>query len=208
MVSAPGLSWPDNCTCLSGYFLGVTGCEDVNECRGSELAHSCRDPVTGRFDQTCASTQSSTSSGLVSTFALDKLGKAGTTYGQCSATNNPSNSWWRIDLQDSASLVSQVRIWNLNTPTTARDRLLGFQIAVTSTSDTATYRNVENICYTHTGGVATSTNTPILAPCNKRGRYVWIYLPANYLNLCEVEIYDFSLGENNCDASATCTNTP
>ncbi|XP_028281937.1 fucolectin-7-like [Parambassis ranga] len=103
--------------------------------------------------------------------------------GSCSHTSNDFSPWWRLDLRKTHKVFS-VKIVNLDTEP---QRLNGAEIHVGDSLDNYGNRNPRCAVITSlaAGGVAEFQ-------CNGMdGRYVNVVIPnkAEYLHLCEVEVY-------------------
>jgi hypothetical protein len=111
----------------------------------------------------------------------------------CSHTQNVAPEWWAVDLEQETS-VGRVRITNRDDCCTSR--LQQFFIGVTNRSPWNSPPNLSNlsqICAYYYGFPA--GGIPIDISCEAGqvdGRYLFIMMRhAEYLTLCEVEVFDF-----------------
>ncbi|XP_078358616.1 uncharacterized protein LOC144643290 isoform X2 [Oculina patagonica] len=120
-----------------------------------------------------------------SEYAVD--GKKGTDFfrDKCTHTYNTTDPWWRVDL-DELLPVSEVYI--LNRGDCCGDRLSGFEIRVGN--EVAEGGSTNQLCASN---LSVPQGKGKFFRCNSTlyGRYVYIRIPkrAEYLALCEVEVY-------------------
>ncbi|XP_073399449.1 uncharacterized protein [Dendrobates tinctorius] len=98
----------------------------------------------------------------------------------CTHTNNPKNPWWKLDLKQAYN------IWNVvltNRMDCCPERLLGAEVRIGNSPN-----NSNPVC----GKVVNVISDTLSFCCNgMEGRYVSVVIPgrAEYLTLCEVEVY-------------------
>ncbi|KAG7999308.1 Fucolectin-4 [Nibea albiflora] len=113
--------------------------------------------------------------------------------GSCSCTSGKPNPWWRVDLLD-FYIITSISIYNRGD--CCPERITGLQIHIGNSLANNGLNNplVWKIFEVHGRPAFTKTFTG-----HVEGRYVTLYLPgAQYLTLCEVEVYGYSVltGEN------------
>ncbi|CAJ0955947.1 unnamed protein product [Ranitomeya imitator] len=105
-----------------------------------------------------------------------------TTYlkGSCTHTNQVKNPWWKLDLKQIYKISNVVLT---NRMDCCPERLLGAEVRIGNSPN-----NVNPVC----GTVTNVTSATLSFCCNgMEGQYVSVVIPgrAEYLTLCEVEVY-------------------
>ncbi|KAM4688886.1 uncharacterized protein O3C94_006985 [Discoglossus pictus] len=129
------------------------------------------------------STQSSDFKYAIMGYAKNAIdGKSDGNYhsGSCTHTNQDSNPWWKVDLKQSYKVQTIVVA---NRQDCCSDRLKGAEVRVGNSPD-----NDNPVC-----GTITDVSKPTITLCcnGMEGQYVSVVIPkrAEYLTLCEVEVY-------------------
>ncbi|KAM3872982.1 fucolectin-5-like [Diretmus argenteus] len=131
-------------------------------------------------------TQSSTYPGGIPYNAIDGNGATGWGRGSCTHTEHNVGPWWRLDLRK-PHMVLSIGVTNRDI---VSERLRGAEIRIGNSLENEGNSNVRCGVITNVAGGFTNH-----FECGMEGRYVNIVIPGRqeYLTLCEVEVYGFSL---------------
>ncbi|XP_060771640.1 fucolectin-like [Neoarius graeffei] len=131
-------------------------------------------------------TQSSTYQGIYfAHFAIDGITESSSYISPCTHTNMDYNAWWRLDLL-AVHDIKNVIITNRGEGTS--ERLNDAEIHIGNSLDNNGNNNPRCVVIASIPDGGTKNYT-----CNMRGRYVNVIIPkiAQFLSLCEVEVYGF-----------------
>lgn len=133
--------------------------------------------------------QSSTHPPFVAELAVDGNRSTDIYDNSCSQTNQPQNSWWRVDLQAVYHII-RVRLLNRGMDKFGQD-LSGRLRNVTVTVGRTEF-SLNTTCGFFSGPGTLSQLVVIDCPPVTSGRYVKVSILGGYLTLCEVDVFGFN----------------
>jgi hypothetical protein len=125
----------------------------------------------------------------IAALAVDGSTDGNFIHGSCTHTDTNNPAWWAVDLGQEIQ-VGRVRITNRGD--CCAERLQNFNIGLTNVSPWTTPPNLSqsSICKYYTGYPPGGVPTDIFCqPNTAPGRYLFIMLPNQAMNLCEVEVF-------------------